>query len=133
EANRRIRAAQLAKETAWIWYDKHLRPLRAVAMEKAIMLMAPVEKRILMPPVKVIGVRQRLTVYQGMKDSLVQPALISMPMRRILRPRGRLVRSLSFRRGIQPENLLARINIGKVSAAPPKEKPPGVLTLQDAT
>jgi hypothetical protein len=53
-------------------------------------------------------------------------------MRRVTRPRGRMMRALPFDAQIQPQNLLARINEGQVSAAPPKQVPPGVLKLEDA-
>ena len=123
EANRRIRAAQLAKEVAWIWYDRHLRPLHAANREKAFMVTAPVQKRV---------VAQGFTVYHHMNLSPVAPANASAPMRRVLRPAGCLIRGLPFDAKVRPDNLITRINDGHVSAAPPKKVPPGALKLQDA-
>lgn len=123
EANRRIRAAQLAKEISFIWYDRHLQPLRAANAEKALVLTAPVQKRV---------VAQGFTVHHHLARSLVTPAHASTPMRKALRPAGRLMRALTFDGRIQPANLLARVNGAEVSAAPPKKVPPGVLKLEDA-
>ena len=122
EANRRIRAAQLAKEVSWIWYDRHLIPLRSASTEKAMLMMAPVQKRI---------IAEGLTVYHHVKNSHLQQAAVSAPLRRITRPRGRTMLTLPFAGEIKPANLLARINKGEVSAAPPKVVPPGVVTVND--
>jgi hypothetical protein len=123
EANRRIRLAQLAKEISWIWYDRHLKPLRQVSQEKALIFTAPLHKRVM---------DQGFTVYHQLNTSVVVPVVASTPMRRVLRSRGRLIRSLPFTEQIQPGTLLERINSGEVSAAPPKQTPPGVLTVDEA-
>jgi hypothetical protein len=122
EANRRIRAAQLAKEIAWIWHERHLKPLLAANPEKAYVLTAPVQKRV---------VTQGFTVYHHMNLSPAPAVNVSAPMRRVLRPRGRLMLALPFDGRVHPDNLLARINDGQVNAAPPKQAPPGVLKLED--
>ncbi|HEX8149788.1 MAG TPA: hypothetical protein VF591_21590 [Pyrinomonadaceae bacterium] len=123
EANRRIRASQLAKEVSWVWHERHLKPLRAADVEKFILLAAPVHKRV---------VSQGLTVYHQVKSSHLQPAAVSAPLRRVLRPGARLARGLPFGDAVRPGNLLSRINDGEVSAAPPKVVPPGVVTVNDA-
>jgi len=122
EANRRIRAAQLAKEVSWIWHEHHLKPLRAAHAEKSMLLAAPVQKRV---------VAEGFTIHHYLTTSHAQPATVSAPMRRILRPRARLMRSLPFEGTVQPGTLLYRINAGEVSAAPPKQVPPGVLTVNE--
>jgi hypothetical protein len=124
EANRRIRAAQLAKAASFIWYDRHLKPLLAANVEKSFSLTAPVQRRVL---------SQNLTVFHHVKTSPVTPAVASAPMRRIIRPRARLVRSLPFTGSIQPDTLIARINDGAVSAALPKQTPPGVVTVNEVS
>lgn len=123
EANRRIRAAQLGKEISWVWHERHLKPLRAANIEKSLLLTAPVQKRVL---------TQGFTVYHHINTSHLQPAAVSAPLRRVLRPRARLMRQLAFEGNIQPGTLLARINSGEVSAAPPVQVPPGVVTINDA-
>lgn len=122
EANRRIRLAQLAKEISWIWHTRHLLPLRVANPEKALILTSPVHKRV---------VSAGFTVYHQIDTSVVTTAVTSVAMRRIVRPRGRFIQSLPFDENIQPDNLVTRINDGEVSAAPPKQTPPGVLTVDD--
>jgi hypothetical protein len=122
EANRKIRWAQLAKEISWIWHTRHLQPLRAASLEKSLVFTAPVHKRV---------VSEGLTVYHQIDTSLVSTAVTSVAMRRIVRPKGRLIQSLPFDENIQPDNLITRINDGEVSAAPPKQTPPGVPTVDD--
>jgi hypothetical protein len=122
EANRKIRWAQLAKEISWIWHTRHLQPLRATSLEKALVFTAPVHKRV---------VSEGLTVYHQIDTSVVATAVTSVAMRRIVRPRGRFIKSLPFGENIQPDNIITRINNGEVSAAPPKQTPPGVPTVDD--
>jgi hypothetical protein len=129
EANRRIRAAQLAREVSWIWYDRHLRPLQAADSERAFSLLAPVQRRV---------VSEGLTIHYQRTESLVQPVLTSVALRRVTRPGTVLMRSLpaagssvgASARGVGAGNLLARVNAGEVSAAPPK-LPPDVPTVED--
>ena len=108
EANRRIRAAQMAKEVSLIWYERHLKPLRAANLEKSLTFVAPMQKRV---------VSGDATVFYQINTSLVTPAAVSASMRRILRPRARLMQSLPFEGQIQPNTLIARINDAEVSAA----------------
>jgi hypothetical protein len=114
EANRRIRLAQLAKEAAWIWYGRHVLPLADAGPERALLLASPVRRRVL------VG---GLTVHHQLAASRVQPALLSGTMRRLMRPRGRLMRALAWDKGIEPGNLLDRVNQGLASAAPPRQTP----------
>jgi hypothetical protein len=120
EANRRIRFAQLAKAVSSIWYERHLLPLHAVNREKAFMMTAPMHKRVR---------ASEFTVHHKLSESLVQPAMMSVALRRVLRPRGRLLTAMPFEGNVQPGNLLARVNEGEVSAAPPKVMPPGITTV----
>ena len=119
EANRRIRLAQLAKEMAWVWHERHIIPLQTTNSEKSLMLTAPMHKRIMASP---------FTVHHELTQSLVQPAMTSAALRRVLRPRGRLLRKLPFTGTVRPTNLIARVNAGEVSAAPPKQIPTGLTT-----
>ena len=123
EANRRIRMAQFAKEVSWIWHERHLKPLLATNTEKTLLLMAPVQKRVL---------TNGFTVFHHVNTSHLQQAAVSAPLRRVLRPRARVMQLLPFAGDIQPGNLLTRINNGEVSAAPPKVVPPGVVTVDTA-
>jgi hypothetical protein len=133
EANRRIRRLQLAKEVSWRWYDRHLTTLAAANTERAFSLTAPVASRVLVDgltaPVAAHALVGRMTVSSLQSASLVPPVYTSTVLRRVARPGARLIRSLPFDVATTPQNLLARVNAGEVSAAPPKAVPPGVPTL----
>lgn len=121
EANRRIRAAQLAKEVSEIWYDRHLLTLHAADPEKATTLTAPLHSRI---------IADGLTIAARMNSSVTPSTVVSTPLRRMVRPSGRLQRYLAKgKRPIKLDNLLARINEGAVQVAPPKGAPNGAVTV----
>ncbi len=122
-ANAVIRRLQLATAVSSRWYDAHLTPLVAVRPERAFGLLAPVSSRILL---------SGRTLAYSESGSLVQPALTSAAMRRVARPGGRLMRLLPFDASVTPDNLLARVNAGEVSAAPPKAVPAGIVTVDQA-
>jgi hypothetical protein len=122
EANARIRRGQAAIGVSGIWYDRHLMPLAGVSRQKALLFLAPLNKRVL---------TGGSTVHQHLTESRVQPALTSGALRRIIRPRGRLMQSLPFDDKRRPGDLLDRVNAGEVSAAPPKVTPPGATTVKD--
>jgi hypothetical protein len=130
EANRRIRLAQLALEATRIYYHKHLLPFKRVNVETALALTAPVQKRIMTQRVEE-GVAKKATVYHTVTTSNVPYAAISAPMRRVVRPRARMMKLLPFTPEIQPENLIQRINQKEVLPAPPKKVPETVPTLDD--
>ena len=122
EANHKIRLAQLAKETSWIWYNKHLQPMVTKNPEKAFLFMAPMHTRVL---------ANNYTVSHTIKESKV-PAILTTPaMRRIMRPGSRLMKQLPFDEKIQKTNVIDRINKGDVLPAPLKKVPESIPTLQD--
>ncbi len=122
EANRKIRAAQFAKEISFIWYDKHIKPLYTQKVERAMTLTAPMNRRILL---------QNFTVQHTLSESVLPPALVSTAMRRVVRPQGRLMSKLAFSADIQPGNLYQRISSGAVLVVPPKLPQPGLPTTDD--
>ena len=119
-ANAVIRRLHLATAVSARLYQNHLTPLATADPEHALALTAPVSSRILV---------NSATLAHTQAASLIQPALTSTAMRRVIRPGGRLIRSLPFTASASPANLLSRVNAGEVSAAPPKEVPPGVATV----
>ena len=123
EAQRRIRFGQFALATSDIWYDRHLLPIVGVSQQQTLLLMAPLNKRI---------ITGGFTVNHTLSESRVQPAMTSAAFRRIIRPRARLIQSLPFDAKRKPNDLLRRVNDGEVSAAPPKVAPPGVFTYEQA-
>jgi hypothetical protein len=121
EANRKIRQGQLSNVVSSSWYVNHLIPLAKVSTEKAFLLTAPVQKRI---------IKDGITVYHHVNTSVVPYAITSPTARRILRPNARLMKSLKFDDKARPDNLIERINSGEVSAAPEKAVPE-VATVSD--
>jgi hypothetical protein len=122
EAQRRIRLAQLAKEISWIWYERHLKRLAATSPERAFAMTALVHSRVL---------TNGVTVRREVQQSMVPRAVMTAPVRRVLRPRARLVRSLPFENTAAVNQLLTRINEGEVHPAPPKVPPKGAPKVGD--
>lgn len=117
EANRKMRLAQFAKITAGSWYAKQITPLIKTAPDKGLLFTAPVQKRVL---------ANGFTVYHRVNQSVVTRSLTSSPMRRVLRPGSRMMKTLAFTTDVKPENLLTRVNEGRVVMAPPKVIPPAL-------
>jgi hypothetical protein len=123
EAQLKIRRAQLGLAVTQIWYDAHMTPMLGVSQQKMVLLMAPVNKRVLV---------EGLTLSRTMSASLLQPPMTSSALRRMVRPRGKLIQSLPFTATKTPDQLITRVNAGEISAAPPKVTPPGILTSDQA-
>jgi hypothetical protein len=122
-ANRKIRHLQLATEVATLWHQRSLTPLANVNAERAFAMTAPVAGRLRMG---------KTTVAFTQAQSLVPPVLTSAAMRRVVRPGARMMRQLPFDAKATRSNMLARINAGEVSAAPPKAVPPALPTVDQA-
>src|SRR5579864_2859475 len=124
-ANTKIRRLQLATEVSSRWHSQSLLPLASSNAERALLYTAPVSRRVLVSGATAASIAN---------SSLVPTAYTSTAMRRVTRPGARLMRSLPFTSSVTTQNLLARVNSGQVSAAPPKVVPPGVPTVnQTAT
>jgi hypothetical protein len=119
EAQKKIWLGQFGLLTSQIWYDRHLMPVIGVNSQQAFLLMAPLNKRVL---------TSGTTVQFAMEGAFVSPTMTSAALRRIIRPRGRLMRSLPFTPERPAAGLIDRVNAGDVSASPPKVTPPGVPT-----
>jgi hypothetical protein len=122
DAQRRIRDGQLIKQVAWIWHAKHIKPLHEANPERAFSLAAPVHGRVL---------EGGTTIAYQVKRSALPASAISAPVRRVLRPRGRIERTLPLNEPGKPQTFLRRLNSKEVSAAPPREKPAGLVTPTD--
>lgn len=133
EANRRIRRAQLAREVSSIWHRRHVGPVARVreggaagpvleAPERGLTLMAPMQRRV---------TAGAFTVRHTLARSTVPRALLSAPLRRTLRPRDHVAAALGFDRPEGPEQLIERVNRGEVSAAPPRQTPPDLPTIEE--
>lgn len=122
EANNKIRQAQLATVVSQVFYTTHLGPIKEKNTSKWLSIASPVHNRVL---------SEGLTVMHQKKASKLTQASTSVNMRKMLRPRGKLVKRLPFDANIRPDNLMDRINEGTVSAAPPKQTPQGLVTTSD--
>jgi hypothetical protein len=122
EANRKIRQAQLATQVSVHWYERQIKPIWQVSNDRLLMMTAPVQKRVL---------SQGLTVFHRVKQSPITTAVTSAPLRRMLRPRSRLVRYSAFDDAVNATNLVTRVNAGEVTAAPPHVVPENLATLDD--
>lgn len=123
EGNQKLRRFLFGREVSFVWHKAHLAPLRAFDREHLLALTAPVHRRVL--------TSQGTTVTHRMAGSRVPPVLVSPPMRRMLRPRSRLMRGLPFTDDVRPGNIIDRVARGEVDATPPKVSPTGVDTLGD--
>jgi hypothetical protein len=119
--NQGIREAQLVLAMAGACFDHHLVPLQKVNAEKVMVLTAPVQKRV---------VTQGFTVSHQVKTSVVPDTVFTTTARMVLRPGGRLMKSMEFTESIRPTNLIARLNNLKVFSARPKTAPKGMATLK---
>jgi hypothetical protein len=127
--NKRIRAAQVAREMGRSFHANHLSPLRQTVPGQLFTLTAPLQSRV---PSAVAGLSAGpvSTVAAAIADSTVATTPLSPAMRRVTRPRSRLVRAL-FEDPADRHDLLVKINTGQVAAAPVKTAPPAVVTVDD--
>ena len=126
EANARIRAAQLGREVAVAWYGQQLAPLVAASPAQATLLTAPIQARVMSGEV---------TAAYRVAESTMPTAPLAAATRRMLRPGGRVARRVEPAGGVAPSlaaRLVERIADGEITAAPPKQVPPGVVTVDDA-
>jgi hypothetical protein len=122
EANRRIRFAQFARQSARYWYEMQLKPMQSIGGDKIMHMTAPLQKRIL---------HQGMTVYHQVNRSPVTPAVTSAPLRRMVRPHARLHKYSNFDATNNINTLVTRVNSGEVTAAPEVTVPPDIPTLDD--
>lgn len=122
EANRRLRWAHLAGFAAKVWFRNTIEPKVGIQPEKYLRLTAAMQTRVL---------SDGKTVAYSVSQSRVPQALISAPMRRITRPRGRMMRKLQFNSSVRPDNLVERVNSGAVDPAPPRDAAEDLLTHGD--
>jgi hypothetical protein len=121
EANRKIRQAQLAREVSWVWYNKHLRELASNNADVFFGITAPLDRRVLI---------NGTTRHFVQRASPAPRVVVSTSMRRVARPRGRLVTALDFPAGSAPRALTTRLNAGQLHAVPPKETPAEAPTVE---
>jgi len=139
-ANQRIRQAQLALGASKRLHSRHLAGLEAPELVAATRL---VHSRVLTTsaggslPAGDGGAAGAgasgtpVTVRASVDASRLTPAAASSAFRRMARPRGRLARNLLPAAEGRPSAVLARLDDGSVTAAPPKEAPAGQIDVDD--
>jgi len=126
QANQSLRRLHFATAAASRLYARHLLPSAALS-SRVLSLTAPVASRVLFSGLTVASLRGSATA-----PTLVPPVLSSTVMRRVLRPGGRLMRTLPFTASASAAMLLERINAGEVASAPVKTVPAGAVTIDQA-
>jgi hypothetical protein len=126
QANLSIRRLHFATAASVRLYARHLTTV-ASDPARVLSLTAPVASRILYSGATIASLRASAAT-----PTLVPSVLTSTTFRRVLRPGGRLMRSLPFTATATPANLMQRINAGEVTSAPPKTIPSGVTTVDQA-
>lgn len=123
-ANRRIRLAILSLGTSTSWYRKQILPLlNQNQLQTLLHWTAPMQARIM---------SNQETAQYAVQRSTIPRALISAPMRRVLRPGSRLMRKLPFTAEIEAGNLIDRVNEESVHVAPPYTMPETLPQPEDA-
>jgi hypothetical protein len=139
EANRKMRLAQLARQISFVWWNTHLRPLQLKNADKYLAFTAPLHKRIIPSNPKDVLVlsngqaTEKYTVYKHLFNSPIPNAILSTPLRRIIRPGSRIMRQMEWGNTVEtsPNTLISRLNEEVIFAAPPKVVPEGVTTTKD--
>ena len=126
QANQNIRRLHFATAASLQLYTRHL-ITAASDPGRVLTLTAPVASRVLVSGTTVASLRGSVEA-----PTLVPPVLTSTVFRRVVRPGGRLMRTLPFTPTATRSNLIERINAGEVTSAPPKTVPAGVVTVDDA-
>jgi hypothetical protein len=123
QANQNIRRLHFATAASSRLYARHL--INASAdPARVLSLTAPVASRVLLSGTTIASLRASVTT-----PTLVPPVLTSTVFRRVIRPGGRLMRTLPFTAIATRTNLIQRINAGEVTSAPAKAVPTGVVTV----
>ena len=123
QANQNIRRLHFALAASSRLYTRHLITAGSDPA-RVLSLTAPVASRVIFSGVTVARLRGSTVA-----PTLVPPVLTSTAFRRVVRPGGRLIRSLPFTATVKANNLIERINAGEVASAPLKTVPAGVVTV----
>ncbi|WP_282159666.1 hypothetical protein [Ulvibacterium marinum] len=131
EANRQIRQAQLAQAVSKYWFNAHVKSLQKTNEGAFMWLTQPMQTRVLSNGLTLEKNEEVLTVHHHVKTSKVPAVAFAPEMRKFMRPRGRMVKTLPFTKDIKPETALVdRINTGEVKPAPEKKVPKDLPTIE---
>lgn len=119
EANRKILFASFSMHFSEMLSANFSAKLDA---PKTLLFFSPLLKKIKGSPT---------TLQHQMQDSLIPTASVSPAMRRLIRPRGaHFKKMVAADQGFSHAKLVKDLNDGRVSAAPPKKVPDGIITDQ---
>lgn len=125
KGNTQIRFSQFAMLVSASLYLKHFTQSVSTQPSKLMLLTAPLHKRIML---------NNATLFYSLRQSVIPNAVVSAPMRRIARPRGRIVmrlqKQLTGGQQLRLESIVTDISTGHLLPAPPKTDPPGLPTVQ---
>jgi hypothetical protein len=125
-ANKQIRYSQFGMAASIALYEKHFVQAAATSPSRLILLSAPLQKRVMF---------NSTTVFQHYRESIVPDTVLSAPMRRIMRPRGRIAfhlkKQLPAGKTLRLEEVVTKINTGEVVPVPPKTIPPGMPSVEN--
>lgn len=119
EANRKMRLAQFSKAVSLAWFTRNFASLETKAPERLLMLSAPLSKRVMM---------DEITLHKSVSDSTIPAAFVAPTARRMLRPSGRLIRSLpagTAPASSIPAEIMRGLNDGTLTTAQEPALPPG--------
>lgn len=122
EGNRKLRYSHFARLVSLSWYHKHLGTMRSYSPEKSLLLMAPVQRRVL-------DTQAGVTVHHHVAQSVITQSVTSPSMRKVIRPGGRVMKKSIFEGAATKDNLITRINDGEIVIAPPKVISPELPTV----
>jgi hypothetical protein len=132
EANQRLRWMQLSHTVAKYLYSFHIKPMYKNNQGAFLWLTQPVQARVLSKGLTLNQEEELLTVQHHVKTSKVPAAAFSANTRKLIRPNGRLQKSLNFDPTTNPEtSLLEQINKDLALPAPVKKVPSEIMTTQD--
>jgi hypothetical protein len=120
-ANRQIRYGQFSIASSAALHAKHFTQANLSNSSKTMLLTAPLQKRIMF---------DGATVFHHVRQTAVPNVVLSAPMRRMVRPRGRLANQLQKQlppgETLRLESIVTKISTGELLPAPPKILPPGL-------
>ena len=124
KANEKFRGGQYSLAVSEVLYNTHLKAIIQKKPDKWLNFATPVHNRV---------ISEGFTVFYQKKESTLTTAATSVNMRKLMRPRAKLMKRLPFTEKITSGNLITRLNQGAVTAAPPKTTPETLQTPKDVS
>ncbi len=120
QTNQKIRQLQLAWMSSFVSYQRHVLPQPT---DQLLMFTHAVQARILGSPT---------TIAMQVAGSRLPRAALDPGFRKIARPRGAIMKKVVPAEAPRPQQVLAKLNDGSLTAAPAPPDPTGQIALDDA-